>query len=207
MSGYEDGEQMSFSELIYIVKRILASSTLPLTVDLEAGYSQDPIEIAKYIKTLKQLGVVGINIEDSIVRDKRKLIIADDFAKKLSVIIDQLSKDNVKIFINVRTDSFLLGLENALEETLHRTNLYQSVGADGIFVPCIEKQLDIATVINNTHLPVNVMCMPNLADFSLLKKLGVKRISMGDFLFERVSNYFENSLITILDAQSFRELF
>ena len=69
MLGYDDGEQMSFSELLYIVKRILASTTLPLTVDIEAGYSRDPVEIANYIKTLADLGVVGINIEDSIVAE------------------------------------------------------------------------------------------------------------------------------------------
>jgi 2-methylisocitrate lyase-like PEP mutase family enzyme len=38
MLGYEDGEEMSFDELLYIVSRIKAVSELPLSVDLEAGY-------------------------------------------------------------------------------------------------------------------------------------------------------------------------
>ncbi len=38
MLGYEDGEQMSFSELTYIVKRIMKNTELPVTVDIEMGY-------------------------------------------------------------------------------------------------------------------------------------------------------------------------
>src|SRR5664279_2282143 len=33
--GYEDGEKMPFAELLYIVKRITAGTTMPVTVDLE----------------------------------------------------------------------------------------------------------------------------------------------------------------------------
>ncbi len=39
--GYKDGENMSFSELSYLVKRIIAKTKLPLTVDLESGYSRE----------------------------------------------------------------------------------------------------------------------------------------------------------------------
>ncbi|SAX81658.1 carboxyvinyl-carboxyphosphonate phosphorylmutase [Klebsiella pneumoniae] len=38
MLGYEDGEEMSFDELFYVVSRIKTVSELPLSVDLEAGY-------------------------------------------------------------------------------------------------------------------------------------------------------------------------
>ena len=61
MLGYRDGEEMSFSELEYIVQRILKSVAMPLTVDLEAGYSRNPAKIAAYIMRLADLGVVGVN--------------------------------------------------------------------------------------------------------------------------------------------------
>jgi 2-methylisocitrate lyase-like PEP mutase family enzyme len=37
--GYEDGEEMRFDELLYLVSRIKAVSELPLHIDLEAGYA------------------------------------------------------------------------------------------------------------------------------------------------------------------------
>lgn len=62
-----------------------------------------------------------------------------------------------------------------------RIDLYNKAGVDGIFVPCIENAEDIKEIVNYTRLPINVMCMPNLPDFEILKNLGVKRISMGNF--------------------------
>ena len=173
---------MTFDELLYIVKRIVACSNLPLTVDIEAGYSRDPLKTAKNIKILAEIGVVGINIEDSIVNEERTLVDANSFAEYLSAIKRQLVKDQVEIFINVRTDTFLLGEKAALDETQKRASLYEFAGADGLFVPCITQSDDIQAVVSSTKLPINVMCMPNLPDFESLKALGAKRISMGNFL-------------------------
>ena len=42
MLGYEDGEEMSFDELLYIVSRIKAVSELPLSVDLRRATAPQP---------------------------------------------------------------------------------------------------------------------------------------------------------------------
>ncbi|CAM3862320.1 isocitrate lyase/phosphoenolpyruvate mutase family protein [Xenorhabdus thuongxuanensis] len=65
--GYEDGEAMSFDELLYIVSRIKSISDLPLSVDVEAGFGRTANEITTNLKRLSQLGVVGINLEYSKV--------------------------------------------------------------------------------------------------------------------------------------------
>ena len=65
--GYEDGEQMNFDDLLQVIKTIKDKTSAPLTVDIEAGYSRDPGIICENIMKLSDLGVVGINFEDSIV--------------------------------------------------------------------------------------------------------------------------------------------
>lgn len=207
MLGYADGEEMSFAELEYVVKRIAANTSLPVSVDLESGYSRVPSEIANHIKRLAGLGVVGINFEDSIVDEKRKLLNVEDFAKTIFEIKNQLEKDNVSVFLNVRTDTFILGVSSAVEETKKRIHLYENAGADGIFIPCIEKEADIESIVKSTNLPINVMCMPNLPDFEKLKKLGVKRISMGNFLHGKVYGDYEKMLGSILKDNSFKSVF
>ena len=109
MLGYQDGESMNFSELEYLVNRIRASSALPLSVDIESGYSREPMRIVENIKRLADVGVVGINLEDSIVNNKRTFLEVEDFTKTISIIKDQLEKDNTNVFLNIRTDAFLLG--------------------------------------------------------------------------------------------------
>ncbi|MFD2564959.1 isocitrate lyase/PEP mutase family protein [Aquimarina rubra] len=205
--GYKDGEEMDFSELLYFVKRITANTDLPLSVDLESGYSRDPKIIAKHIKELAGLGVVGINIEDSIVTDKRVLLDATEFADTLIAVNNLLSKENIDIFLNVRTDTFLLKHPNIVAATKKRIELYENAGADGIFTPGAENESDIREIVTCTPLPINVMCMPNLPDFETLANLGVQRISMGNFLFDRMYSQLESTTKEVVNQQSFQSIF
>ena len=207
MLGYPDGEKMSFTELEYIVKRIAKSTQLPLTVDLEGGYSRNPSEIVEHIKRLVDLGVVGVNIEDSVVAEKREMMDADSFSELLEKICSNLVQQNQQVFINVRTDTFLMGLPNPVTSTIERAKKYQNAGGHGLFVPCIVKEEDIATVIENIELPLNVMCMPNLPNFETLNKLGVKRISMGGFVQSKLNKILKKELNGILVNNSFQNLF
>lgn len=207
MLGYEDGEKMSFSELCSIVKNILAASKLPLTVDVESGYSREPKKIIDNIKTLIELGVVGINIEDSVVGQKRELLEPEKFAKIISFIKEEIDRDGSDLFVNVRTDVFLLGVEEPITEAKKRAQLYEKSGADGVFLPCIESMEDIKAMIASTSLPVNVMCMPNLPDFKTLRFLGVKRISMGNFLYDNMYGHYKKILNTVITEQNFRSVF
>src|ERR1700748_257130 len=50
--GYPDGEQIPFNELLYIIKRIKASITVPLTVDFERGYSSGVSQVNEHIQQL-----------------------------------------------------------------------------------------------------------------------------------------------------------
>ncbi|PTX62071.1 2-methylisocitrate lyase-like PEP mutase family enzyme [Kordia periserrulae] len=205
--GYNDGEELTFSELEYIVKRITANTKLPVSVDLESGYSRKPAEIANHIKKMAKLGVVGINMEDSLVTEERVLLNENDFAETLQEVKAQLTNKNIKMFINVRIDTFLLDVENTLEATKKRIALYEKAGADGIFLPCIETESDIKAMVAATHLPINVMCMPNLPNFETLASLGVKRISMGNFLFDTMYHTFEEMTQTVRNQNSFKSIF
>src|ERR1700752_4029964 len=63
--GYEDGQQISFCLLFEAVQRIKKSTTLPLSVDMERGYSNTIPGILQNIDKLVDADIAGINIEDS----------------------------------------------------------------------------------------------------------------------------------------------
>lgn len=205
--GYEDGEKMPFGDLLKITKDIQDKIQIPLTVDIEGGYSKNIDLICKNIHSLADLNIAGINIEDSIVNDKRTILEAQEFSEKIKKIKKYLSDNNIDLFINARTDFYIMGLDNPLAETLKRIQIYEKAGVDGIFVPCIESEKDITKVVESTDLPVNVMTMPTLSDFNVLKELGVKRISMGPFVYNSIMEAFEHTISTILRQQSFNCLF
>jgi 2-methylisocitrate lyase-like PEP mutase family enzyme len=206
--GYADGEEMSLDAYMFIIERIIASTALPLTVDLEGGYGKTPAEISHNISKLYNIGVSGINMEDSVVSNgKRSIVDAEFFSEKLKEIIKLLKAQNIRMFINVRCDSFLLGVPNALEDALSRLSLYQRAGADGLFFPCISTIADITKITVSTDLPVNVMCIPGLPDFKQLKNAGVKRISMGPFLNKNVYQNLKTSIGKIQNDESFNSVF
>jgi 2-methylisocitrate lyase-like PEP mutase family enzyme len=205
--GYEDGEQLPFELLIQLAKRVNQVTSLPMSVDIEGGFSRTVEGICQNIDRLLDVGVVGINMEDSLPGKARTLQMSDNFRKTLEGIVDHLQKRKVELFINVRTDGFLLGLPNALPETIQRIQEYQNTGVNGIFVPCIVNPDDIKAVVASTRLPVNVMCMPQLPTFGELQKLGVKRISSGNFVHQYAIKVLEETVTGIQNEQSFKSLF
>lgn len=205
--GYEDGEKVPFNELLFVVQRICQSTNLLVSVDIEGGYSRNASKIGEHIQRLSELGVVGINLEDSIIDGQRKLLDASSFSKIIEQIKSFCRNRQIDIFLNLRTDTYLLNVENRLEKTLERIAIYENSGVDGVFVPCLTSLEDMNLICQKTSLPVNVMCMPDLPSFGFLSKAGIKRISMGPFMFDFLSR--QQSMVTskIQAEGSFKSLF
>lgn len=197
--GYEDGEKIPFSELLYIVQRIKASTNIPLSVDLERGYTNNLNELIENIQQLVDIGVAGINLED--VQGE------EIYLKKLNGIKNHLVRNNQKLFINARTDGFRLKVDSPLETTIKRAKLYQDAGADGLFVTAVSDTAIIKEIALSTTLPLNVVGTPKLSSIRSLSECGVRRISMATFLYSATYNQLESLLKEIIAEQSLEPLF
>lgn len=173
--GYRDGRHLPFEEVVGAVSRMVRILTIPLSVDIEHGYSDNPKAVVDNVMRLVDLGVAGINIEDGV--DDAPLL-----AAKIDAIRTALSKANADLFVNVRTDVILAGLvqpSKQIEESIMRGKLYARAGADGLFLPGIHQHDEIQAVVNEVSLPLNVMALPGLSNANELGKLGVRRLSAG----------------------------
>jgi len=205
--GYRDGEGMPFMDYLFIINRIVSAIRVPLTVDIEMGYGKTNAEVYTNILKLVELGVAGINIEDSIInQSKRTLKDTKTFGSTIEYIKNRLEAEQLKLFINIRCDTYLLNIEKKREETIKRLKVYETTGADGIFLPCISKENDIVEAVNNTKLPVSVMCIPGLPGFAALNKLGVKRVSMGPFMFNKIYDNIGRLSETIDTSKNFSSI-
>jgi 2-methylisocitrate lyase-like PEP mutase family enzyme len=172
---------------------------IPLSVDFERGYTNDLTVINDNIQKLIDIGVVGINLEDSQ---------GDEiYLKKLSGIKNYLVKTSQQLFINARTDGFLQKIDSPLERTLERAGLYKEAGADGLFVTGVQDPSIIKEITAAVFLPVNVVGTPKLSSVKTLADCGVKRISMAVFLYNATYKQLEKVIREIKEEQSFAPLF
>jgi len=173
--GYKDGEQIPFEEMIYIVKRIKSVISIPLSVDMERGYTNDLQELTVNIQKIIDIGAVGINLEDNQGEDI--------YLEKLYAVSDYLKSTNQRLFINARTDVYLQKLPDPKETVIARAKLYKDAGADGLFVTGLQDPVLIKEIVTAVELPVNVVAVSAISDVQLLTGCGVKRVSMAGILY------------------------
>lgn len=206
--GYGDGEDMSFEELTFMVKRVIDAVSIPVSVDIDGGYSRDPEEVTRNIEQLMQMGAAGINIEDSVMHEnKRGLVDPEDFAEVIQEIRAFLIQHNSPFFVNVRIDTYITKQEQPLNETLKRVKEYEEAGADGIFIPFLIDAEEIDTVVKSTKLPLNVYVRPETPSFETLSEMGVKRISYGTAIHARSYAKAEELFNSLIKERRFQILF
>jgi 2-methylisocitrate lyase-like PEP mutase family enzyme len=175
--GYPDGSVLPREPFLSAIERIVRVASVPVTVDLEDGYSDDPHAVAQLAVCVRRAGVVGINLEDGSGT-------ADLLARK----IEAIRNDPVasELFVNARTDVYLRSMAEgtaAVAMTLQRAAVYSEAGSDGIFVPGLSEIDAVSAVLAGIKQPLNLMTLSRGPSASRWAALGVKRISMCAGLF------------------------
>ena len=182
-----DGEEMTFFEMLRIVELIAEAVDVPVTADMERGYGETPDDVANNMYHVLQAGVVGINIEDSLAEGSALRSIDEQCARILA-IRTMADAEGIPLVINARCDAFLSTIgdthEEQLTETITRGKAYRDAGADCFYpitlgdVPTLEK------IIEGVKLPVNVYASANAASLKDLESIGVSRVSTGPGLLK-----------------------
>lgn len=204
--GYRDGEAIPIALAEQIVARIAATIDAPVTVDFEGGYSEDDGELAGNVSRLLDLGVIGINFEDRVVKGAG-LYDIDRQARRISAIRKAAEQKGVELFINARTDAFFEHGDDAAQavgEALDRAKAYAVAGASGYFVPGLVDDALIGRVCESVSLPVNVMVMEGVPSNARLAELGVARISYGPIPYVRAMKALEREARTTLNEAAAR---
>jgi 2-methylisocitrate lyase-like PEP mutase family enzyme len=178
-AGRPDGAGETAAETIDLAARI-ASAGITVTVDIEAGFSDDPDEVGEYARRLAGLGVVGVNIEDS--DSSGRLVDVEAAARKIAAI----AASAPGLYLNARTDPFWIdGSGDAASrhrDAVHRAHRYLEAGASGVFVPGAIPLEVIVSLTRDIPAPVNVLVQPGVT-VRELAAAGVARISTGSLLF------------------------
>ncbi len=180
-AGLVDGDGTGRAATVGLARLITPRLQVPVTVDIEGGYSDDPAEVAELAAELAEVGVAGLNLEDATAT--RGLRTAPDQA----VIIEAVLAAAPDLFVNARTDTYWLQIgppEGRLADTIGRLRAYSEAGAHGVFVPGLSEPHEVDVVTTEVQLPLNLLWRPGM-DLAELGRHGVARVSTGSGPYRR----------------------
>lgn len=183
-NGYNDGQQIEFNKLVNILTSICACTDLPVSADIERGYAKNNDELADNIKTLIKAGVIGINIEDSIV-EGAELVSIEQQCDRIKLIRKVAEQQGIHLVINARCDIYLNKKfkGNKLSMAIERGQSYKNAGAD-CYYPILCDPNDLRKIKSQVDLPINVLAASDLPPMHELEQIGISRLSLGPALLK-----------------------
>jgi len=181
--GYADVQKMSLSENMEVVQRIVNSTALPVSADIEAGYATSIEGVVKAARAVLDIGAVGLNLEDSTGDPAIPFFDTALQQDKIKAIRDMAAAQGIHLVINARTDVIMFQDESpkTLRDAIYRGNAYREAGADCIFVPDVGN-LDKKTIpilVKEIDAPINIIAGATTPTILELQEMGVSRVSLG----------------------------
>jgi 2-methylisocitrate lyase-like PEP mutase family enzyme len=200
--GYEDHEGAPADEMLAAAARITMGVEVPVTVDAEAGYGLEPVEL---VAALQSMGAAGCNLEDSdyaagTLRDP------DQRAEWLQAVRDAATEQGYPLVINARVDVFLAGFlagagpgtqEELVPEALRRANAYLEAGADCVYPIALWEADALRIFMSEFSGPVNVTRLPPAPSLAELAGMGVARVSWATLLYRDAMARFADQLASL----------
>jgi 2-methylisocitrate lyase-like PEP mutase family enzyme len=193
-NGFGDGQEVPLDFALANARRIVEAVDLPVTVDFEGAYSDDPVEGARNIARLAGTGAIGCNFEDQVVGGEGLHPIPVQSARIAA------AREAVRsgFFINVRTDLFLKAPQEThdaamLDEAIARVRAYADAGASGFFVPMLGDLELLRRLCAESPIPVNFMTYPGCPANAEVAATGVARISHGPFPYMALMGQLEEA--------------
>lgn len=180
--GLPDGGMPRDAMLAHI-RGIVEASDLPVNADFVNGFADAPDGVAANVKLCAETGVAGLSIEDQIPGTDR-LYDLDHAVARIRAARLAIDAAGGEAFLVGRTECYLTGLPEPLNEAMRRLAAFAAAGADVLYAPGVRSRDEIAALVSAVApKPLNVL-MGWASDLSVddLAATGVRRISVGGAL-------------------------
>ena len=177
--GRLDG-RVARDELVAHVAQVAAATPLPLNVDSERCFPDDPGGVAETVRLLGTAGAAGCSIEDWNPVDGR----IEDVGLATERVAEAARAArgfDPPMIVTGRCENHLHGVDD-LDDTIARLVAYRDAGADCLYAPWLSSIDQIEAVVDAIAGPVNVLATPPTPPVPELARVGVRRVSTGSLL-------------------------
>jgi 2-methylisocitrate lyase-like PEP mutase family enzyme len=162
------------------VSSVAAATSLPLNVDSERCFPDEPGGVAETVALLAEAGAAGFSVEDWNPESGGM----DDIAvaaERVAVAADAAHGLAAPMFVTGRAENHVHGIDD-LDDTIARLIAYRDAGADAVYAPGLRDLEQIAAVVGAVGAPVNALALPKGPTTAELASVGVRRVSTGSWL-------------------------
>jgi 2-methylisocitrate lyase-like PEP mutase family enzyme len=181
--GRRDGK-LTRDEALASAQAIVNATDLPVSVDLENGFGDDPGSVAETIRMAARAGLTGCSIEDSTGDKNRPLYETQFAAERIAAAVQVARSLPFHFTLTARAENFVRGNLD-LDDTIERLQAYEKAGADVLFAPALPDLASVRAICSAVSKPVNFMAGIRGKSFTVtqLVEAGVKRISFASSLY------------------------
>jgi 2-methylisocitrate lyase-like PEP mutase family enzyme len=183
-------------ELVAHVTELAAATELPLNVDSERCYPDDPGGVAETVALLGEAGAAGFSIEDYDPATDAidEIAVA---AERVALAVDAARRLPEPLLLTARAENHIRGVDD-LGDTITRLIAYRDAGADALYAPGLTDLDDIAALVAAVGIPLNVLVLPGGPTVPELAGVGVRRVSTGSLLAARAYGALVEAANTLL---------
>jgi 2-methylisocitrate lyase-like PEP mutase family enzyme len=199
--GRNDGD-VTLDEVIDHATAIDAATTLPVSVDLENGYGDEPAEAARAVEAAAAAGAAGGSIEDYAPRGPLAGIYERELAVERVVAAVEAAANAPGGFVLTARAENQIRDGAGLADTIERLQAYEAAGADVLYAPGLRTIEEVREVCGTVAKPVNVLATPKLSAAEIFEA-GAQRISVGGALAFTAVAAFAEAATAIRDEGTF----
>jgi 2-methylisocitrate lyase-like PEP mutase family enzyme len=173
-------QQVTRDELVAHVAHMAQATPLPLNVDSERCYPDDPGGVSETVAQLADAGAAGFSIEDYDPAADR----IDDVglaAERVAEAAEAAHRLDDPLVLTARCENHIRGVDD-LQDTIARLVAYRDAGADVVYAPGLATIEQVRAVVDAGGIPVNVLALAGGPSTRELAEAGVRRVSTGGAL-------------------------
>ena len=171
-------QQVTRGELVAHVAVVANAVSVPLNVDSERLYPDEPGGVAETVRLLAEAGASGCSIEDH-----NPATDAIDPLEEAAARVAEAARAarETGIVLTGRCEHHIRGVDD-LDATIERLIAYRDAGADCLYAPGLTQLDQIRRVVDEVAAPINVLALPSGPPVGELEAVGVRRVSTGSLL-------------------------
>lgn len=208
--GHDDGQRIPFGTMLDVIRRIARAVDVPVTADIEAGFAATPAVLGENVLRVIEAGAVGVNLEDTADHATGTLFPREEACRRIRATRAAADAAGVPLVINARADTFLApeGGTRAerLAEAVRRGRAYAEAGADAFYPITADDPAELAVLVRNVPLPINVYADRATPRLRELAALGVRRVSVGPGLLRAAVTAMRDALADLAEDRGYARL-